>query len=253
MPDYLQIPGSSYSRDQTGIRRIELVFIIPGPAEADGDEPFDILDKWSPAKPPLGLEEQDRKSSKQPDGAWELRIGYAGAPTDAAFGSVVEIDYASEDAPIETLKTWQAIKKKWGGHDQDYKLLGFDPMIKDLTSGEMAPNPYFGETHYYKSFPTLRVTFGSRKFLPGIFENCSKIQIPAVPRKFDQVTKVRDNKTWLKRTVKGRFFGNAWQYSLEYVLGEWKPDIYTAGTDDGLRDAVDGSSAAAGASVGNIA
>ena len=36
MPDYLATPGSSYSRDQTGIRRIELSFIIPGPAEADG-------------------------------------------------------------------------------------------------------------------------------------------------------------------------------------------------------------------------
>lgn len=253
MSDYLQLPGSSYSRDQTGIRRIELVFNIPGPAEAGGAEPYAELDSWSPPTKPLSLVEIDRKSAKQIDGSWELRIGYAGMPDDNAVGVVVEIDYASEDAPLETLKTWSAIEEKWGGHIEDFKLKGFDPKIKDPDTGKMVPNPYFGETHYLKSYPCLRITFSSRKFYPGIFENCSKIQTPPVPPAFREIIKNVGNKTWLKRTVKGRFYGNAWQYSLEYLLGEWKPDIYTAPKEDGLRNAVDGSSTAAGAAVGNIA
>lgn len=253
MPDYLATPGSSFTRDQTGIRRIENVFIIPGPAQADGAEPYDVLDSWSPNVKPLGLVEIDRKAAKQPDGDWELRIGFAGAPDDNAFGVVLEIDHASVDSPLETLETWSEFAKKWGARFDGEKFDGFNRKIKDPATGEQIANPVYGQTHFLETNPVLRVTFGSRKFYPGLFLNCSKIQVPAVPRKFNEIVKSPDRRTWLKRTVKGRYFGNAWQFSLEYLLGFWNPDIYGAKVDDNLRNAVDGSSTAAGANVGNIA
>ncbi len=236
MPEYLALPSSSFSKDRTLICRIECAYLIPGPSAVDGTEPYDILDSWLPAARPLGLVALDRKATKQDDGDWILVIGFEGAKDGAPLGYFIELDYASVDSPLETLETWEDFQKKWKGVVEEYKLKGFKPTIRDPVSGEMVKNPLLGQTHFLESNPVLRVTFGLRDFKPGLFENCSKIQKPMVPTAFTDLLNVPDGMSWLKRTVKGSYRGNVWQFALEYHLGKWIPDIYEAKKDDGLND-----------------
>lgn len=245
MPDFFQMCNGGGSREETGICRVSVVYLIPGPAAADGQEPYDTLFKWKPAAKPAGLEYLSRNFHKRPDGDWDLTLNYAGAPDDNTFGFVLELDYASVDSPLETLETWDEFADKYKATIEDDRLRSFARRIKDPTTGKQIKNPVWGQTHFLETNPVLRITFGRRKFAAGMFLNCSKIQEPAVPREFSEAAKSPDNRTWLKRTVKGRFYGNAWQFSVEYILGLWNPDICSTKKDDGLKTAVDASTEAA--------
>lgn len=237
MPEYLALPSSNFTKDKTEICRIECGYLIPGPTVADGSEPYEILESWLPSAAPLGLVPMDRKATKQDDGDWILVIGFEGAKDSVELGAFLEIDYASVDSPLESLPTWDEFAKKWGASFDGEKFNGFKRKIQDPATGKLITNPVYGQTHFLESNPVIRVTFGLRDFDSGLFENCSKIQKPLVPTKFRELpVDVPDGMTWLKRTVKGSFRGNVWQFAIEYHLGKWNRDIYQPKQDDGLND-----------------
>ncbi len=242
MPPYLQLCAGSGARDESGLSRVELTFAVKGPVEADGDEPYDTLFNWLPTTKPHGLEYSTRTFAKQSDGDWELHLLYHGAPDDNAFGIVLELDYATVTSRLETHPKFLKIADRYRAKVEDGKLIGWEKTIKDPTTGKQVKNPMLGTEEFLETNPVLRVTFGARKFYPGIFVNCSQIQKPAVPPQFDEVVASPDDRTWLKRSLRARFYGNAWQYSVEYHLGLWAPDLYSASKDDGFKTAIQGIS-----------
>ena len=255
MPDYLAQPNSTLSKDRTGICRIEVSYHIPGPAEAGGSEPYEDLESWLPAVAPMGLVATDRKATKGSDGDWDLVIGFEGAKADQALGAFAEIDYASVDSPVVEFDGWEELAIKWKANPlgENGEFQGWQPKIPDPVGGDTIKNPYLGFTHFVESNIVLRVTFGLRDFLPGLFVNCSKIESPLVPKGMKYLRELPEGQTWLKRTVKGAFRGNVWQFAIEYVAGKWKTDIYGPKKSDGLKDAINDNSSAAGSTVGNIA
>lgn len=231
MPDYLQTAAGNFGRDRTGIRHFDITFVIPGPAEADGQEPYDILDTWAPAEGPLKLPETDRKAQKRTDGAWDLTLTYEGMPEGAKAVGFAEIDHAGAEDPIEMAENYAELMKTYNGKPQflpdgGEKFGAWITPWKDPSTGKMIRNPMLGTTHFLNDTPVLRITFAWPKYIPGLLKNICKIDTPVVPEGQSQLRETVDNKTWLKRSVRMHFLGNVWKYEIEYLLGKWVPLLY---------------------------
>lgn len=230
MPTPLPTEGSKYARDKTGIRSIQLVFIISGPTEDGGAEPWDELDNFKPA-PPMGLVEVDRAATKLPDGDWALTVTFEGITSDKAEGAVLEYDNAGVEDPIESFPKFDALAEKWKarlipGEDGQKEFKGWAFKIKDPDSGKLVVNPLFGTSHFLNNQPVLRVTFAVKEFKTDFLKNICKIVVPEVPEGTAKNIETPDGKSWLKRSVKASYRGNVWQITIEYALAVWTPDIY---------------------------
>jgi hypothetical protein len=228
MADPFPTTGSTFTVDRTGIARIENIFVIDGPAEDGGAEPYEVLYDWEPATKPLGLVAMDRKATKRDDGDWDLVIGFEGAKDFKALGTTAEIDFASVDSPIETFERFDEFAKKWSAIFDGEKFDGFKRKIKDPVSGDIIQNPYYGTSRFLETNPVLRIAFGLKDFTAELFKDVGKIAIPIVPEGQSYLRDAPDGMNWLKRTIKGSWRGNVWQFNLDYALGSWGPDIYAA-------------------------
>lgn len=236
MSEPLPTTGSTFSIERTGIARIENIFVITGPAEDGGEEPWDILYEWEPATAPLGLVPMDRKATKRDDGDWDLVIGFEGAKDYKALGVTAEIDFATVDSPIETFGRFDELAKKWGAKFDGDKFDGFARRIADPAGifnagsslGRSVKNPFYGVSRFVETNPVLRIAFGLKDFNSDLFRDVGKIAVPQVPEGQSYLRDAPDGKTWLKRTIKGSWRGNVWQFNLDYALGDWAPDLYAA-------------------------
>jgi hypothetical protein len=227
----LPVIGSSLQRDRIGVVSIPLVFIIAGPLQDGGEEPYAELLGFDPT-PPLGLVDTGRSSKKLADGDWELTITFEGIYGEGTRGAVLEYDNSSCDEPIQTAKRYALIlKDKFGPPLVDpttKQFEGFPPTIKDAATGKRVPNPFYGTTHFYDNKPVLRVSFALRDFKDELLLNMCKIGTPFVPDGTAESIKTPEGKTWLKRCVKISNPGNCWRYEMEWILGVWSTDLYEA-------------------------
>lgn len=231
MSEYQQTEGSKFVREKTGIRRFDSVFVIPGPRDDGGAEPYEILDTWEPAVKPLGLPFVDRNAVKVPDGDWLLTISSEGAVDDGALDPQVEIDDSSVESPVESFDNFEALAKKYGPiiTDDDGQFKGWPRKIKD-GSGQMVKNPYFGVSHLLDGNTIVRVTFGLRDFRADLLKGMHKIDPnPLVPegRGGDIQQLLEEGESFLKKSLKGQYRGNVWLFTLEYWKGKWATDSYT--------------------------
>lgn len=234
MADPFPVPGSRGRKELTGIVSISLEYIIEGPADDGGDEPWGLLTTWAPDSFPLGLDEVDREFTKEDNGDWRLTITCEGLPTGSAdeTGAIIEIDHSSVEDPIESFPKFEGdngLAKKYNAQYLDgQKFDGFARKIKDPASGQMAQNPLYGTSYYFNDNPILRVTFTARQYKTDYLKNICKIDTSLVPQEGQAYLEAPDGKTWLKKSVKGRFRGNTWEFTIEWALGLWVPDIYSA-------------------------
>ena len=238
----LQTVGGSYSRDVTLVRKFDVVFIIGGP-EADGDsEPYDVMDSFTPPSTPLNLPETERKGSKNEKGEWLLTITYEGIPdTDpipdpgdvlkTGRGAEIELDHVGVEDPLESYPKIIDLVNKYSGLPAGLvggKLQGWQPQIKDPSTGQMETNPLLGATHYLNDGVVLRLTFATPKFDASYLQNICKIDPALIPP--DLLSAIAADATglysYLKRAVKGQWRGNVWRLTFEWELGKWIPDIY---------------------------
>ncbi len=221
--------GSKFSRDKTGLRKVSLVFIINGPAQDGGPEPWAELNQFKPTGLPAGLEYYDRDATKNEDGSWTLTIVYQGAANDDEFVEDVELDNSSAEDPIETFPEFEALFKKYKGirDPETKKFEGWEPKLLNPATGKMGGNPIYGTSHYLTSNTVLRVTFNTRKLDMSLLRNMCKIEKPAhLPEKANDLKEAPAGMEWVKRSVKMSMKGNIWQYTVEWMLGTWVPDIY---------------------------
>lgn len=225
----LATTGSTFARPKNGVTRIDRIFVIDGPANG-APEPWDVLYNWEPGDTPFDLPIVDRKATKDRDGDWLLTIAHEGYVDDAAMDPVMEIDDASIDLPVEESERFEVLAKKFGPIilDDDEQFKGFPRRVKDGT-GMMVKNPYFGVRKIYSGNLILRVTFGLRSFQSAIFKNRRKIDSsPLVPvgTGSDIADLVQEGESWLKKSIKGQFRGNGWQFTVEWACGKWGEDLY---------------------------
>lgn len=226
------ICGGSFSKDKTRVRRITQKFEVTGPAQHEGDEPWDELDNFMPAKTPLGLPEVGRQASKEENGSWILEITFEGAPDNATFEDEVELDHAGAEDPIETFEKFEALALKWHADfdQQTQQFKGWKRRIKDKGSGKTIKNPLYGFSHYLNDSVILRVTFNVRDFDPAWLRNICKIDEPRLTNpRTARMKDVPEGRNWLKKVVKVKFKGNIFQYTVEWLLsgpGGWVPDVY---------------------------
>lgn len=228
---YLLTTGSTFARPKTGITRIDRIYVIPGPATADDDDPWDVLNEWEPSKNPFDLPIVDRKASKDTDGDWLLTISNEGVVDDAALDPSMEIDFTDVQVPFETLENFDELAKKWGPPvtDDDSQFKGWPPKIKD-SSGQTIKNPYYGFNHVEDGNLILRVMFGTRDFQNDLLKGLQKIDPnPLVPEGQGAVLAqlLEEGETFLKKSLKAQYRGNAWMWTLEYWKGKWAVDVYT--------------------------
>jgi hypothetical protein len=234
MPDpYLATTDSQYSRERTGIRKVTVVYIIPRTGET---EPYEELDSWVPTARPLNLPETERKATKRTDGDWDLAITFEGMPAGAKAVGFAELDHSSVEDPIETFEKFDALKDKYKGKvvtnaEGVPKFEGWAYKIDDPQSGEKVKNPMFGTSHFLNDNTVMRVTFAHPKFFRELLRDICKIQKPIVPDGQNELLVPIENKTWLKKSVRARWRGNVWEYEIEYLLGNWAPDIYKSLAD----------------------
>lgn len=233
MPEYLITTDSNYARERTGIRKITILYVIPGPAEDGGAEPYDVLDDWKPQSRPLELPETERRATKRTDGAWDLAITFEGMPAGAKAVGFVEFDHSGQESPIESFPKFEELAKKYKpappitNSDTDGpRFKAWSYKIDDPKTGKKVLNPIFGQSTFADDNTVLRVTFAYGQFLPLLFRDVCKIEEPIVPEGMSEIKKVDENQSWLKRVARGRWRGNVWEYELEYYLGRWNPDIY---------------------------
>ena len=181
MPDPFATTGSTFSVERTGIARIELIFVIDGPTEDGGQEPYDTLYDWEPPTPPLGLVAMDRKATKRDDGDWDLIIGFEGAKDYKALGITAEIDFASVDSPIETFERFDELADRWVAIFDGDKFDGWKRKIKDPVSKETIKNPMYGTSRFLETNPVLRIAFGLKDFNADLFRDVGKIAVPLTP------------------------------------------------------------------------
>lgn len=230
MADPFPTTGSRFSKDQTGLRKIDLVFVVDGPVEHGGAEPYDTLDHWSPAAP-MGLAQTNRSSEKDSDGSWKLVITFEGITDGAAGDIVAEIDYAEVDDPIETFEKFNALIEKYKAKDKFYeetgKFQGFPRLLPAATAGAIREkSPVYGLKNFANDNRILVLTFVLREFRADLCKNICKIDKPLYPTGQQDLVENLDGKQWLKRTVKIQFRGNAWRYTMKWFEGIWVPDIY---------------------------
>lgn len=76
----------------------------------------------------------------------------------------------------------------------------------------------------------MRITFNLKTYEPRFLRNLCKIEQPTIKNaRLAAMAEAPDGKTWLKKSVKVSFQGDAFQYVLEYLLsgaGGWVPDVY---------------------------
>jgi len=222
---------SKFTKERSGLVRISPVFIIPGPIEHGGAEPYELLESWSPDVKPLQLPEVDRDAVKQDDGDWALTINFEGAVGDKALNPTLEYDIAKVEDPIETFERFEALAEKYKGKivtddDGGIEFKGFAYKIKDPSSGKTIVNPYFGTTHFRNNNPTLSVEFGLKEFRAELLRNMSKIATPEVPPDAASAIETPDGMTWLKTALKASFRGNVWLIRIDYELGRWGEELY---------------------------
>lgn len=224
---------SKFTKERSGLVRISPVFIIPGPAENGGAEPYELLENWSPDVKPLQLPEVDRDAVKQSDGDWALTINFEGAVGDRALNPTLEYDIAKVEDPIETFERFEALSQKYKGKivtddDGGVEFKGFAFKIKDPASGKQIKNPYFGVTHFRNNNPSLTVEFGLKEFRSDLLRNMCKIVTPEVPSGAAEAIETPDGMSWLKTALTANFRGNVWLIRVTYELGRWGTEIYAA-------------------------
>ena len=224
----LATTGSKFSRDNTGIRKVSLVFSIPGPTQDGGPEPWTELDRFMPTDVPAGLEYYDRDADKQEDGSWKLTIVFQGAGENDQLTEDVELDDSSSEDPIESFEDFDALTKKYPAifDAETQKFTGWKRKWKDPTSGNLVRNPIYGTSHFLTGNVVLRVTFNARRIDMSLLQNMRKIDRPRLPEKAAKLRETPDGMQWLKRSVRMSMKGNVWQFTVEYLLGSWVPDIY---------------------------
>ena len=226
--DPTPITGTSVTRERSRVLHVDLHFIIDGPENEGDEEPWDQILGFRPATTPVNLPEIARLANKQDDGDWLLVIHYEGLPAGDRGLVLLEIDHAGSEDPIESFPKYNALAKKWKAYPLNQgRFQGWQPTIKDPSSGETVQNPMLGTTHYLNDTAILRVSFLTADFDPRILWNICKIDTSLVPDKAKPYLVKQENQQWLKRSVKGGFRGNVWQFDIEWMLGTWSPDIYS--------------------------
>lgn len=220
------ITGSTFNREKTGIRRIALRHYV---GMEDGEEPWSTLDSWLPDTLPFGLPCVGRNAEKQDDGDWILTLTFEGLPEGAESQDDAELDHSGVEDPIESFPNfWEkgGLAEKYQAQPDGEKFDGWKRKIKDPTTGKIISNPIYGQSHFLNDNSVLRVTFNEKEYTAKYFDNLCKIDTPRVPEGSEVLTEAREGKQWLKKKVTAKFRGNVWQYSIEWLLGYWTPDIY---------------------------
>ena len=237
MPTWTPDPRSGFSKDDAGIISITLTTLVAGPAENGGEEPYATLDTLLPASLPYGLPEQlgTRKGTKRDDGDWDLSVTFAGTAegeNENTFkndieNAVVELDFSSAEDPIETHPSFllpNGLAAKYKAQFEEGQFKGWPRKITN--AGKSVDNPIYGQTSWYNPGAILRVTIPSKTFDLDWLKNDGKIDDPKLPARYRDLLQLPDGKSWLKRSVKFSEKGNVVQIVIEWIAGNWNPDIY---------------------------
>jgi hypothetical protein len=216
--------GSTLRRDRTGIATVGLKFIVTGPGEDGGAEPWNVLHDYVAPEPPLNLGYMDRDAVKRADGDWDLTLVYEGCRDDGALSAYVDLDYVSEDKPIETCEDFEELAKRYKANPfVNGNFAGWARKIMDPDGGgQMIQNPRLGQTHFRACNVVLRSAFALKNFNREVIAEMGKIQTPLIPEKMQYLLDEQDGlMKWLKNSLKAQWRGNVWLFTLEYHLGKW--------------------------------
>ena len=225
---------SRFTKERSGIVKIDLVYAVPGPSEHGGAEPYETLNSFSPAKP-MDLPLTTRQATKANDGSWDLVLSYEGLVNNEKGEMFAEIDYASVEDPIETFENFEALIESYDSKDQfdeetgrfqGFKRLLSAKFASPLPNGKRIKNPMYGQKNFFNDNPILRVSFVQRDYSREYMRNICKIDNPLFPPGQNEVADTLEGKQWLKRSVKAQFRGNCWAYQIDWLLGNWAPAIY---------------------------
>lgn len=222
---FLQQPGTTYHRDKTGLVRYTLLF-------STDEAGYGALQNFIPSSIPPKVNEIDRRATLQQDGSWQLAINYGGGEKEL-FKEDVDLDWAGAEDPIETHPDFDKLAKKYKAlfdPQETAKFTGWDRKIKDPQGSGMIPNPFYGFSHFLNDGAVLRLTFNLEKYDAKFLKNICKIEVPKISdSQLKPMAEAPDGKNWLKKSVKVKFCGGCFQYTLEYLLsgpGGWIPDVY---------------------------
>lgn len=219
------VTGGKGGADKTGVIKQALIFCVE---QENGQTPWNTLFTWRPSDAPPGLAFTTRDWSQNDDGSWDLTLNYEGLADGEEGKDDAEIDNAGVEDPIETFDKFLALKKKYKGQLDEHNTVNWPLQIKDA-SGNMVRNPIFRQSHFLNDNSVLRVTFNLRDYDSTLLRNRCKIDPnPRVPKGAERLKETHDGEQWLKKKVTVKFHGNVWQYVMEWNLGMWIPDVYSA-------------------------
>lgn len=191
---------------------------------------------FTPPDSPVGLPIVDRPFEEMETGTFKVTLHYENVSDEEKLEETFELDYLSQESPIEAFPQIKALMKKYKGQLVDNQVI-WPPTIKtDISSGfsiysqfEVNKNPAFGISSYFDPQAVWRSTRGAKQFENSTLKSLGKIDTPRGNSKA-RPPNATDGRNWLKKSVKASWRGNVWQISEEWMLsgsGGWTPDLYS--------------------------
>jgi hypothetical protein len=223
--------GANFSYDsKTGIWKFDVPYVVATLEE---------LATFNPTFLPLGLPAGARRGGERKDGQWDLVIsheGAAGSIATAGFGEgskdTAELDYITQEDPIETFEKFQDLATKYKARfasDDPDRLVGWPKTL--LVDGKGGKNPLYGTTHFLNPAAIWRVTLVRQSLPSALLKDLRKICTPIIPSGLSNFSApiLETDQNWLKRSVKASYRGNVWVIVIEWQAsgkGGWVKDIY---------------------------
>ena len=215
--------GSEGSIDpRTGLIELNLKYSVGTLAEC---QTFKVPSKDNP----WGLPEFGPRRFSQLEGIgdWMLTINLKGGG-DQDFDGTWEINFASEQKPIECFPDWPNFAKKYGAipDEKTKQFTGFKQKI--ILGGQSVPNPAYGIDNYLSPKAVVTVDYNRKQLDHSIWRNLGKIDTPRLPGGFT-LPDLAGGRNFIKHSAAPVDRGNVVGHRIVWWLsdeGGWLFDLY---------------------------
>jgi hypothetical protein len=210
----LKLNGVAGSVSKTGLASITVPFYVDTLTEA-----LTVTPDFGITLPLAG-----RQFRETENGGFEVSLTYEGLENDPSDDQAdFELDVSMQDDPIQTHRSFAALKALYGWDVAEERFPEKDP--------NQQPSPAYGAESYLAVGAVFRITT-TRRTIPGsVLKGIGTITAAPPGIAQFQIPNADGQRNWLKSAPKIKRKGNAVNITEEYLLSGpkgWLPTIYSA-------------------------